>query len=102
MTNVFTTNLTASGTGSLLIVLNPHGVVRGATLGTVQATFPWLSTSVSATNTPYAGGATIFPPPFSASAASIQGGYPDISNVKFNCTLPPINASGQVFSTTFY
>ena len=63
--------------------------------------FSWLSISQNAANKVYQG-ATQFYGPFHANVGSIAGGFPDLSVMRFVCTLAPLNCSGGLVSTVFY
>lgn len=62
-----------------------------------------MAISTSAADIVY-NAATHYNGPFAnqASNNTIQSGFPDLSNVKFECTLSPLQMSGTVASTIFY
>lgn len=66
-----------------MVVVNPYApFMPSAVIGNANTFIPWLSTSTSTVNQPYAG-ATISTGPFNASLANYISQYTDISNLSF-------------------
>lgn len=70
---------------------------------TGNAWYPWLAVSNSAVDRLYTTtNQTTGPFKALSDNGTVISGFTDLSNVKFECTLSPLQRSGSVASTTFY
>lgn len=100
--NRTTLNLVTSGTGDLLVILNPWTCFSYApVLAANNAWFPWLTVNQSAGDLAFQGG-TMSGGPFLPQVANVEGFFVDASVMRFQTTLSPLNRQGAVASTVFY
>lgn len=102
--NRTTVNLVTSGTGDLLVILNPWGCFSYAphlVLANNNTWFPWLTVNQSAGDLAFQGG-IMTNGPFLPQVQNIEGFFVDTSVMRFQTTLSPLNRQGAVASTVFY
>lgn len=109
MFNRTTFPLSSDNNGLCLVILNPYATFFGPTAASASNLwYPWLTIGSPNQDSPLNGNSYAYkytqqyPGPFVPQMQNIQGFFPDLSTMRFECTLAPIQRSGAVATTVFY